>query len=315
MISYAFIVVSILLATLPPAYIALYLVPRLTTIQTRYLAAAGLGLTFWFFYDTMGDAGSGLYKDESIVSFGGTAHVAVILLAAVGIAVLALFDHYAIPSPNQEKTRIGSGVVMSPSSLSNIAKSEAVSAFKPSEMKPSSSSEERAERSNEGRFFVLIPIAVASVMGIHGLAEGWDSSSVAALAPTTSLVATFGNIYVLASYPIHKLLEACIIASVYACAVGRNDSAQKRAWHIPVLGLLFGFTSVIGAAIGYFVAFDTTYFYAFGVTAAFYAALRLAEAVARNDDLGQSRPSYFGSKIFLAFGIGFFLLYSAALLH
>ncbi len=314
MIGYAFTVVSILLATLPPAYIALYLVPRLKTIQTRYLAAAGLGLTFWFFYDTMGDAGTGLDVNESVVSFGGMTHVAVILSAIAGIVALALFDHFAMPPSKQEKKIIETAVVIPPSSLSNIASSRAAT-FQPSQTNSSPSLEKKAEKSYKGHLFVLIPVAVAAVMGIHGLGEGWDFSSVAASATTSSLVATFGNTYALASYPLHKLLEACIIASVYTCAVGRNDSAQKRAWHIPVLGLLFGFTSVIGAAIGYFVAFDTTYFYAFGVTAAFYAALRLAEAVARNDDLGQSRPSYFGSKIFLAFGIGFFLLYSAALLH
>ena len=85
---------------------------------------------------------------------------------------------------------------------------------------------------------------------------------------------------------------------------------------MPVLGLLFGLTSVIGSIVGYFVAFNTVFFYAFGVTSGIYAAIRLAGPLISNTKGSYGLiPSYLGAKTFLFVGIGFFLLYSAALLH
>ena len=129
------------------------------------------------------------------------------------------------------------------------------------------------------------------------------------------MAAAFGGLAPLASYPLHKFLEASIVAAVYAAFVGRSEVSTKAKWHLPVLGLLFGMPSVIGAAIGYYVSFDTTYFYAFGVTAALYAALRLAEATHPQFKISEKDPSYLGGKIFVAILIGFLLLYGVALLH
>ena len=72
---------------------------------------------------------------------------------------------------------------------------------------------------------------------------------------------------------------------------------------------------MIGASIGYYLSFDTTFFYAFGVTSAMYAVLRLVEAIQPAFKVGQNNPAYLGGRIFLALAIGFFLLYLAALLH
>lgn len=285
MISYLLVVLGIFGATLIPAYIALYLIPNLKQIPLRYIAAAGLGLTFWFFFDTMGDAGQ-LGENSSVASlstFGGWPHVGVIVAFLLGITTLAIFDHFAVP---RSSAKAGAG--------------QNAGTILPSYSK----------------MLFLIPAAVAAVMGIHGLAEGWDFATTASAPSTGSLTIAFGGLLSLVSYPIHKFLEASIIAAAYSCYVARTKISMKTAsWQIPVLGLLFGGTSVIGAALGYYIPFDTTYFYAFGVTAALYATLRLVEPVSPRFDLESNPPMYLGGKLFLSFAIGFFLLYGAALLH
>jgi hypothetical protein len=281
MIGYGVAVGGMLVATLVPAYIALYLMPNLKRIPIRYIAATAVGLTFWFFFDTMGDA-SQLDVNEAaypIDSFGGYIHFAVIFTFIAGIAALAIFDHFAVPRP-----AASSGA----SSIGGVASSRAL---------------------------FLIPVAVAAVMGVHGLGEGWDFASTGSQAATQSLVDTFGNLAALVSYPIHKFLEAAIIGAVYTVYVGKDSASSKRGWDIPILGILFGFTSVIGALIGYYVSLDTTYFFAFGVTSGIYAMLRLVGPVFPKFTLTDRTALYLGPKVFLATAIGFFLLYSAALLH
>jgi zinc transporter ZupT len=273
---------GILLGTLIPAYISLYLIPNLKVIDTKYLAAAGIGLTFWFFLDTMLDAAK-LDVDESVYpisAFGGVSHIAIVIVFLAGISTLALLDHFVSSNP-----------------ASNLSLAKEI-------------------RKNSSWGLFVIPFAVALVMGIHGLGEGWDFGSVASSAQTTDLVSTFGNIASVVSYPIHKFLEAAIIALVYTCFVVRAKVSVKRNWwHIPLLGLLFGGPSVIGASFGYFVQFDTTYFYAFGVTSALYVIIRLDEALTPGFQVAENGPLRLGEKVFLALAIGFLLLYGAALLH
>lgn len=230
MIGYATTVVTILFGTLIPAYLVLCLIPRLKAVSTTRIAAAGVGLTFWFFFDTMGDAAQ-LDVNQAIYplsAFGGISHFAVITAFAAGIAALAIIDNFAVPNSKFEDGQIS---VTGPKSKS----------------------------------LVLVPIAVAAVMGIHGMGEGWDFASAASATTTANPIQAFGSWNVIISYPLHKFFEASIIATVYTCYVGRAELAQKASWHIPVLGLLFGLTSVIGSSIGYYVSLDTTYFYAFGV--------------------------------------------------
>ena len=287
MVPFSYIFVGMLGATLVPAYVSLYLVPSLRSVNTRYLAAAGVGLAFWFFYDTMADTGSLLVNDSVYPPslFGGLQHWGVIGAFVAGIVTLAVFDHFAVQGPGPGAAGAGGG-------------------------------------STSPRLFFLIPAAIAAVMGIHGLGEGWDAASAVAGATTGSnsligsLVQALGTVPAALSYPIHKFLEAAIVGAAYAGYVYRSDGAvEKRWWDIPLLGLLFGGPSVVGAAAGYFVPLDTTYFFAFGVTSALYAALRLAEAVGPGFKIGVNAPSYLGPRAFFALAAGFFLLYTAALLH
>jgi hypothetical protein len=290
-LNFAFAVGGITAGTLIPAYIALYLFPNLKSVPTKYLAALGVGLTFWFWTDTIGDA---TYLDVNAPAyppsaFGGLPHFLVIFAFVLGIVALAIFDHFAVPTPASYE---GIAVTTSGASTGSVASSYATGAL----------------------FFV--PVAVAAVMGIHGLGEGWDFAGVAAGVSTTDIVTAFGGWNPIVAYPIHKFLEAGIISIVYTIYVERCGIAKKARWHLPVLGLLFGLTSVIGSMVGYFVPLDTTFFYAFGVTSGIYAAIRVAGPLISNTKGSVGTiPSYLGAKAFLFVGIGFFLLYSAALLH
>jgi hypothetical protein len=279
MIGYALTVGAIFFGTLIPAYLALYLIPLLK-IKTWYIAALGAGLAFWFFFDTMGDAAA-VGVDSAIYPFsvfGGLPHFGLITAFSAGIVALALFDHYAVPKENLLAGSSGGSQALS-------------------------------------RSLILIPVGVAAVMGIHGLGEGWDFASAASSA-TGGIVGAFGGWNPVISYPLHKFFEATIIAAVYTIYVGKSNVAQKVAWQRPVLGVLFGMTSVIGSSVGYvFTTFDTTYFYAFGVTAAFYAVMRLVEGMNQKFAVGETAPTFLGAKKFLAFSIGFFLLYIAAEFH
>jgi len=293
-LNFALAVGGITVGTLIPAYIGLYLFPHLKSVPTKYLAALGVGLTFWFWTDTIGDA---TYLDVNAAAyppsaFGGLPHFLVIFAFVLGIAALAIFDHLAVPTATSYQ-RIPNGLTAtSRKSSGSVASSYATGAL----------------------FFV--PVAVAAVMGIHGLGEGWDFAGVAAGVSTTDIVSAFGGWNPIVAYPMHKFLEASIVSIVYTIYVARNSITKKATWHLPVLGLLFGLTSVIGSIVGYFVAFNTVFFYAFGVTSGIYAAIRLAGPLISNTKGSYGLiPSYLGAKTFLFVGIGFFLLYSAALLH
>ena len=282
MIGFALMFTGIAVATLVPAFAALYLISLQKLISVRYLAAAAVGLSFWFFFDTMGDAGS-LEENNSLYPlslFGGVQHVVLILSFVAGVAVLAAFDHYALGRGKGSTTAGG----------------------------PSP------------RLLFLIPVALAFVMGIHGLGEGWDAAS-GAYAPSSTgsvfqnLVLAFGDVAALVSYPVHKFLEAAIIATAYAAYVVSPGRGSARWWDLPLLGLLFAGPSVVGVSLGYSISFDTSYFFAFGVTAAIYAVVRLVEPMAHGFSAGGTGPSAFGTKSFVALAVGFLLLYTAALLH
>ena len=286
---------GIAVGTLIPAYIALYLFPNLKSVPTRYLAALGIGLTFWFWTDTIGDA---TYLDVNAAAwppaaFGGLYHFLVIFAFVLGIVALAVFDHFAVPTSSLYEAVPNSVNTASGASVDTVATGFATGAL----------------------FFV--PVAVAAVMGIHGLGEGWDFAGVAAgVSGSTDLISAFGGWNPIVSYPMHKFFEASIVSITYTIYVERNSIAKKAKWQLPVLGLLFGLTSVIGSMIGYFVSLDTTFFYAFGVTSGMYASIRLAgPLVLGTRGSAGTLPSYLGSKTFLFVGIGFFLLYIAALLH
>ena len=273
MIGYAFAVLTIAGATLIPVYFSLYLFTNLR-INTRYLAALGLGLAIWFFFDTFNDANQ---LDVNEQFSGGIPHLAHIFIFWAGIATLAIFDYFVLSKPYNSQSENNSV---------------------PPYMKS----------------LILIPTAIAFVMGIHSGAEGLAFGGGASAVTTQTIVNAFGDTLALISYPVHKFAEAGIIGCTYAIYVKWTD-AQKKWWHIPLLGLLFGGTSVIGTAVGYYFHPDVTFYYAFGVTGGIYAIMRLAEALNIRFKVGETAPTYLGWKIFLMLMAGFFILYFAGSLH
>ncbi len=271
-------VLGILAATFIPAYISLYLVRYLRSfIHLRYIAAAGVGLSIWYFFDTMNDAAQ---LDVNSGFSGGLPHLGLIIVFILGITTLAVFDYIAVPTSDAR-------AVIAETPRVKLVSSKA---------------------------WFLIPAAIAAVSGIHGLGEGWGFGTAASGTGSQSLVDAFGGLSALASYPMHKFLEAAIIAAAYSAYVAGAGTKGAR-WQIPVLGVLFALPSAIGATIGYSVSLDTTYFFAFGVTSALYAVLRLVEPVRRDFKIGENAPTYLGPKVFAALLIGFLLLYGAALFH
>ena len=288
MIPFSYIFLGILVATVIPEYVALYLMSNLRAVGVKYLSAAAVGLTFWFFYDTIGGANS-LQVNNSVYPpelFGGLSHLGVIVAFIGGLATLAIFDHFAVPGPGQPQ---GNGA---------------------------------SAGATVSRRLFLIPMAIALVMGMHSLAEGWDAASAVAGATVNnssivaSLIQAFGTLPAVVSYPFHKFFEASIVGVAYAAYLSMTGGAVKtKRWDIPLLGLIFAAPSIIGASFGYYYALDTEYFYSFGVVSAFYAAFRLVESARPGFRIGVNAPAYLGWKMFLALGLGFFLLYAAALLH
>ena len=275
LISFSLAVLSITGITFLVEGIALYLVTNLNFIRTRYIAAAGLGLIMFFWYDTMNDS---IQLDINEGFTGGFLHVAHVLAFAGGFAALAIFDHFAVRRQNSSASQNGTQLKYSKS-------------------------------------LFLIPAAFAAVAGIHSLAESWAFGATAVNA--SNLVSTYGGLLALAAYPLHKLFEATIIAALYVVYVKRSD-VRKAWWHLPVLLLLFGVPTIIGAATGYSLydsSIDITLFYSFGVTSAVYAVLRLVEPINLKFKLGDDAPAHLSWKIFLAVFIGFMFLYIAGLFH
>jgi len=156
MIGYATSVLGILGATLIPAFISLYLISNLKFIKLQYIVATGIGLAFWFFFDTMGDAAQ---LDVNDGFTGGLSQIGLVVVFLLGIAVLAIFDHVAVPSSNVY---------------------EGISPTNPASSKYS-------------KLIFLIPAGIAIVMGMHGFGEGWDFASAAAATQTGSILDAFGG--------------------------------------------------------------------------------------------------------------------------
>jgi zinc transporter ZupT len=78
-------------------------------VSQRYLAAFGLGLYFWFFSDTIGDANL-LGVNEGFT--GGVFHLALVVVFAVGIIAIFSLDNgiFAAPSSGRRVPDLGFGI-------------------------------------------------------------------------------------------------------------------------------------------------------------------------------------------------------------
>jgi len=164
-----------------------------------------------------------------------------------------------------------------------------------------------------GKYGLAIPVLVAAALGIHGLGEGAAFGGTAALTANTSLLDTFGGISGGVAYVLHKALEPVIIGACY-CAYSnqRAKNATDRLRDLAVLSVAFSIPSLIGAASGYYLIYDSSYFYALGTGTAIYAAARLFGAMFDNTKGTSSKES---TTMAVLITLGLLTIYFAALFH
>jgi hypothetical protein len=158
---------------------------------------------------------------------------------------------------------------------------------------------------------LAIPLLLAFAVGVHGFGEGTAFSSTAANTPATSLLDAFGGLSAAAAFVLHKALEPMMIGAAYwvYCA-GRARDRGRLVKDILLLTAVFVSPGIVGAATGYFLNYDATYFFAFGLGTSIYAAARLAKPL-----YGSSSPRWDSAKVAVSIFLGFLCLYFAALLH
>lgn len=162
------------------------------------------------------------------------------------------------------------------------------------------------------KYSMLVPALAALAAGMHGFGEGTAFGSTAAVTRTTDLLQAFGGGGAGLAFALHKAIEPMMVGAVYvAYSPGMAGSTARRLRDISLLALIFVVPAALGAATGYFIDYDATYFFALGLGSSIYLALRLAKVIFTDSPPERNeRP-----KFALAVIIGFILIYAAALLH
>jgi len=164
-----------------------------------------------------------------------------------------------------------------------------------------------------GKYGLSIPVLVAIAVGIHGLGEGAAFGSTAYSTLSTSLLDTFGGVSAGVAYVLHKGLEPMMIGACYSVYLaGQSRSTGRWLKDVFVLSLIFTIPSLLGAVTGYFINYDTTYFFALGTGTSIYAAVRLLAPLFKTSGVSSSRDSM---RIGISLVLGFLAIYFAALFH
>jgi hypothetical protein len=164
-----------------------------------------------------------------------------------------------------------------------------------------------------GKYGLTIPVLVAVALGIHGLGEGAAFGGTAALTTSTSLLDTFGGVSGGVAYVLHKTLEPMIIGACYcAYSIQHAKNITGRVRDLAILSLIFTIPSLIGAASGYYLTYDSSYFYALGTGTAIYAAVRLSGPMFANTGVTTSKESMIMAALIT---LGLLTIYFAALFH
>jgi hypothetical protein len=166
------------------------------------------------------------------------------------------------------------------------------------------------------QFGIVIPVLVAIAVGIHGLGEGTAFGGTASTTPSTQLLDAFGGVSAGIAYALHKMLEPMMIGACYAAySRGRQGLTRGRLIRdIFILGIIFVIPSLLGAATGYYIVYDASYFFALGTGTSIYALIRLAKVlfVPVTDKMKIAMDTM---KIAVAIVLGFIAIYIAALFH
>jgi hypothetical protein len=159
----------------------------------------------------------------------------------------------------------------------------------------------------------LIPLLIAVAIGIHGLGEGSAFADVAATTPITSLVTAFGGEAAGAAYVLHKFLESMAIGACWLMYLeGRPSGVPLRIRGVALLTLAFTVPSIVAMGTGYYIAWDSSYFYALGTGSLLYALLKLAGPLFTTHRAQGHNASLKTGAWLLA---GLLCVYVAALLH
>jgi hypothetical protein len=164
-----------------------------------------------------------------------------------------------------------------------------------------------------GKYGLAIPVLVAVALGIHGLGEGAAFGGTAALTTSTSLLEAFGGNSGGIAYVLHKTLEPMIIGACYcAYTLQPGKTTTDRLRDLALLSVIFATPSLVGAATGYYLTYDSSYFYALGTGTAIYAAVRLFGPLFNNTKAVSSKESITMAALIT---LGLLTIYFAALFH
>ena len=89
-------------------------------------------------------------------------------------------------------------------------------------------------------------------------------------------------------------------------------SAGDRLRDLLVLAIIFTIPSLLGAATGYYLTYDSSFFYALGTGTSVYALVRLAGSLYDSTQLIDSKETV---KTAVAIVLGLLTIYFAALFH
>jgi hypothetical protein len=162
------------------------------------------------------------------------------------------------------------------------------------------------------RIGFIVPLLVAFAVGFHGLGEGAAFGSTAASTSSSSLLDAFGGLSTAVAFVLHKALEPMMVGAAYwVYAKDHAKSTSGLAKDMILLTLVFVIPGLFGAATDYYLNYDTTYAFAFGLGTSLYAVVRLAKPLfsLSSESRGESL------KVAICILLGFTCLYAAALLH
>src|SRR2546426_283722 len=162
-------------------------------------------------------------------------------------------------------------------------------------------------------FVGLVLIVLAGMKLQTRYVAAFAFGGTAALTTSTSLLDTFGGVSGGVAYVLHKALEPMIIGACYcAYSIQHAKNMTGRVRDLAILGIIFTIPSLIGAASGYYLTYDSSYFYALGTGTAIYAAVRLFGPMFDNTRVTTSKESTIMAALIT---LGLLTIYFAALFH
>ncbi len=163
-----------------------------------------------------------------------------------------------------------------------------------------------------GKYGLTIPVLVAIALGIHGLGEGAAYGATAYSTSSISLLNAFGGLYAGIAYVLHKGLEPMMVGACYSFYNKSGGTVSNWLRNVFSLSVVFVIPSLLGAATGYLVAYETTFFFALGTGAAIYVVFRLAGPLFVPSGTGSHGEPM---KVAISWILGIMALYVSALFH